>query len=53
MKMRKAHICRYCYEGIKSRGERIKVIDEYAIDIDDGIECEMCNEVDDLMEVEM
>lgn len=39
--------CEYCIEEMRSTGERIKVIIEYA----DGI-CEMCGEEDSLHEVE-
>lgn len=48
----KMHICRYCLEELQSVGEKVKIIDEYAIDIDEEVECDLCEEVDDLMEVE-
>lgn len=53
MKRRKAmHICSYCYEEMKSRGERVKIVNRYAYDIREEQRCDLCEEVDDLMEVE-
>lgn len=52
MKRRKAmHICSYCYEEMRSRGERVKIVDRYSVDITEEQECDLCKEVDDLMEV--
>ena len=48
----KMHICKYCYEELKSRGWSAKVIDRYAVDCSEERKCDICEEVDDLMEVE-
>ncbi len=45
------HICKYCYEELRSRGERLKIIDKYAADASEERKCDLCEEVDDLMEV--
>ena len=50
----KRYICRYCYEELVSRGEKVKIVDEYACVLDDDVtECDLCGEQDDLMEVEL
>lgn len=49
----KMHICKYCYEEMKSVGERVKIVDRYSVDITEEQECDVCKEVDDLMEVEV
>lgn len=52
MKKRKTmHICSYCYAELKSRGERVKIVDRYAVDFSEERKCDLCHEVDDLMEV--
>ena len=52
MKTRKTVcICSYCYEEMKSRGERVKIINRYAVDCSEERKCDICDEVDDLMEV--
>lgn len=52
MKRRKTMcICSYCYEEMKSRGERVKIVNKYAYDIREERKCDICDEVDDLMEV--
>lgn len=48
----KMHICKYCYDELKSIGERVKILDRYAVDISEERRCDLCEEVDDLMEVE-
>lgn len=48
----KMHICKYCYEELKSRGERVKIVERYAVDCSEERKCDLCEEVDDLMEVE-
>ena len=50
--MKRMCICSYCYEEMKSRGERVKMLDRYAVDISEERRCDLCDEVDDLMEVE-
>lgn len=44
--------CRCCIEAIKSRDEHIYV-GTMVHSVDDGQECEWCNEVDDLYECEV
>lgn len=52
MKRRKAmRICSYCYEEMKSVWERVKIINRYAVDCSEEQRCDICDEVDDLMEV--
>lgn len=48
----KMHICEYCYRELRSRGERVKIVERYAVDASEEQECDLCKEVDDLMEVE-
>ena len=48
----KMHICKYCYEEMKSVGERVKIVDRYSVDILEERRCDLCEEVDDLIEVE-
>ena len=48
----KMHICEYCYRELKSRGERVKIVERYAVDASEERKCDLCEEVDDLMEVE-
>ena len=48
----KMHICKYCYKEMKSVGERVKIVERYAVDASEERGCDLCEEVDDLMEVE-
>ena len=52
METGKMCICEYCYNELRGRGERVKIVNRYAYDIREERRCDLCEEVDDLMEVE-
>ena len=45
------YLCEHCIEAIKSRGEKVLVGDFHSID--EEIECEWCEEIDDVYECEL